>query len=157
MGDFQSDVLDKIAQVVGGAVSAADPHFFSGAGGIAGIAGCYSVPPENVDKMPLGIVLLDQFTSVLASIGEEDNDDQIRLLLLVAPYRIEAEMSKLTPFRDTVPAGFRAHTQLFSAPSTLSAFVVSGRGGVHQWRGNPYLAYEFTIHVSRMLDVSYTP
>lgn len=156
MGDFQTDVLDKIAQVIGGAATST-PHFYSGAGGVAGISGCYSVPPPQVDKTPAGIVLLDTFKADLASEGAEDNEDQVRLLLLISPYKMEAELARLVPYRDSVPAAFRTHMQLFGAPDTLDAFVTSGRGGVHEWRGTSFLAYEFTVRIRRMLTVTYTP
>lgn len=153
---FQDEVLDKIARVVGGNVSPSDPHFFNG-GGVAGLVGCYSVAPDQVDQTPVGIVVIDQFTAQLETTGEEDNEDLVRLLILVAPYKLDSQLSKLTPYRDTVPAAFRSHMGLFASPGALDAFVTAGRAGIHEWRGTPFLTYEFTVRVRRGLSVSYTP
>lgn len=162
MPDFQVDVLDKIARVVGGTVSTQDPSFFSGAmagdsTGVAGLTGCYASPPDGIQAVPVAIVLPGPFKADLASIGEEDNQDDVRLLVLVSASILESQNRVLVPYRDSVPAAFRAHMQLFGNPSALDAFVTGGNPGVHEWGKTPYLAWEFTVRVRRFLPVTYVP
>ncbi len=160
---FQTDVLDGIARVVGGTVSANDPRFFNGVtldgSGIQGLGliGCYSAAPPAINATPLGIVIADDFDADLAAQGEEDNEDKVRLLILVAPYVSESQSAKLIPFRDAVPAAFRAHMQLFGAPGDLDSFVMHGSSGIHVWDGVSYMGWEFTVRIRRMLSVTYTP
>lgn len=163
MADFQTDVLDRVAQVVGGTQSPNDPHFWSGAmaqdqTGVAGLTGCYSSPPEDIQALPVAIVMVpDQFTAELVSQGEEDNVDDVRLLVLVGIYFREAQFAQLTPFRDLVPAAFRAHMQLFGSNKGTWAFISHGRSGTYEYGKTAYLAWEFTVRVTRMLAVTYNP
>jgi hypothetical protein len=163
MADFQTDVLDRVAQVVGGAKTTNDPHFFSGAimdggtTGVAGLTGCYSSPPEGIQALPVGIVLSDNFKADLASLGEEDNEDFVHVLILVAPFIAETQRALLMPYRDTVPAAFRAQMQLYDTTKALDAFITEGHTGVYDWGGIGYLAWDFTIRVRRMVGVTYVP
>lgn len=160
MGDFQTDVLDHIARVVGGTVSQSDPHFFSGSlavdgSGVAGLNGCYSIPPASIEVPPVGIVLLSPFKAELMDQGEEDNTDEVRLVILVATADTEANIAELTPFRDLVPAAFRSHMRAFAMPNTGWCFVTGGDPGVHQWGGGEYFSWTFTLRVQRFMAVSY--
>jgi hypothetical protein len=170
MPDFQTDVLDKIARIVGGTVSAVDPTFFSGplanggAGdgtGVAGLTGCYSTAPDNIQALPVAIVISDDFKADLASLGEEDNEDNVRVLVLVSSEIAESQMKQLTPFRDSVPAAFRLHMQATfggqPAPNACDFFITSGRSGVHLWGDAQYLAWDFNVRVRRMVATGYTP
>jgi len=166
MADFQTDILDKIAQIVGGTVSGNDAHFFddhtaSSPTGVAGLKGCYSAPPRSIGSTtPVGIVIPGRFTADLASQGGEDNEDHVRLLILVAPYDPKAQMPILSKFRDTIPAAFRAHMQATfngtPSPGTIDFFVTDGSAAVHEWGGIPFYAWEFTVRVRRMMSVTYT-
>jgi hypothetical protein len=162
--DFQTDVLDHIARVVGGTVSAVDPHFFSGplaAGGagdgtgISGLTGCYSAAPAGIGSVPVGILLPSPFKAELMSQGEEENTDEVRLLILVASADTENNIAQLMPYRDSVPAAFRSHMRAFTMPNTGWAFVSAGDAGVHTWGGVDYFAWTFTIRVHRDMAVSY--
>ena len=153
-------LLNQLAKVVGGTVNPKDSHFFSGAiaadgTGIDGIKGCYSLPPKNITTTPVGIILPGPFKAQLASQGEEDNEDEVRLLLLVAPYDGTYTYATLTPFRDLVTAAFRAH---MSAGGLVDqyAWVSAGTPAVHSWGGLDYFAWDFTISVHRSLAVTYT-
>jgi hypothetical protein len=170
MPDFQTDVLDKIARIVGGTVTTVDPTFFSGAmangglgdgTGVAGLTGCYSTTPDGLQGLPVAIVIADDFKADLASLGEEDNEDNVRLLILVSSEISESQMKQLTPYRDSVPAAFRAHMQAtFSgtpAPNAADFFITNGRSGVHLWGEAEYLAWDFTVRVRRMVATSYSP
>src|SRR5579859_5573310 len=98
MADFKTDILDKIAQIVGGTVSGNDAHFFddhtaSSPTGVAGLKGCYSAPPRSIGSTtPVGIVIPGRFTADLASQGGEDNEDHLRRLRLVLPEDLGEEL-----------------------------------------------------------------
>jgi hypothetical protein len=160
MADFQVDVLDRLARVIGGTVSNMDPRFFSGAlagdqSGVAGLNGCYSAAPVGIEAPPVAILLPGKFNASLMDTGEEDNVDQIRLLLLVSAADTESGIAELQPYRDTVPAAFRSHMIPYGMPNSGWAFVKDGDSGVHTWGGADYYAWMFTIEVQRFMVVSY--
>lgn len=166
MPNFQTDVLDVMARIIGGTVSAVNPTFFSGplanagAGdgtGITGLTGCYSAAPDSLQSFPVAIVLGDKFTAELASEGEEDNVDNVRVLLLIAPFVSESQTVLLTPYRDSVPVAFRARMQGFTGPNAMDFFVTSGQQGVYSWAAGAeqYIGWEFIVRVRRMLAVQY--
>src|SRR5438093_7033151 len=131
------DLLDLIASKVGGTRPDAtgNPHLYSGyltgdATGLAGLHGCYSVPPETIQEPPLGIVMPGSFSvnsdraKDLLMQGEEYNVDDLTLMLLIRRNDAKTQFAVLNPFRDSVPAIFRAATQLgnprlISGPSIL--------------------------------------
>lgn len=163
---FQTDVLDRVARVVGGTVTSGDAHFFSGdknanGTGISGLKGCYSVWPSNVQSTPCAIVAPGPFTAELTGQAKEFNSDNVRIILLVAPFDPKAQMAQLTPFRDLVPAAFRAHMWATDAshadpiPDIIDAWIVSGNAGTHVVGGTEYLAWEFVCRVRRELSISY--
>lgn len=160
MSDFQSDVLDHLAKVVGGTVTTTDPHFFSGAivgdgSGIAGLTGCYSAAPGGIGVPPVAILLPSRFQATMRAQGDEDNVEEVRLLLLVATADNESELALLNPFRDLVPAAFRSHMRAFAMPNNGYCFVSAGESGVHEWGGQEYFAWNFTLTVQRDLPVQY--
>ena len=155
-------LLNNIAQVIGGTVSAKDAHFFSGdlAGdstGIAGIKGCYSNIPLGIQTTPVGIVYVDMFDVQIAFQGEELNTDTIRLLILIAPDEHRSRLSgTATPFRDSVMTAIRANMTFLSTPNVLGPTRISGKAGVHEWGGIPYIAWDFTLRIERMFHPIYT-
>lgn len=162
MADFQSDVLDHLARVVGGTVSSTIAHFYSGAQaadgtGVTGLKGCWSQSPNTITQTPIGIVLPGPFTdSLLGGQGKEEADDQVKLLILVAKYDPKSQFGVLTPYRDSVSAAFRSHMQGFAIPDVIDCFVTAGTPGIHSWGNIEYLAWDFTIRVRRLLSVTYT-
>lgn len=160
---FQTDVLDKIARIVGGTVSANNPTFFSGAlngndgTGVTGLTGCYSAAPDNIQAFPVGIVMSTKFTADLAGQGSEKNEDHVRLVVLVSKETTEDKLPLLTPYRDSVPAAFRAHMGGFGSPGAIDFYVTAGDQIVQTWSLDDYLAWDFTVRVRRLLTVTYTP
>lgn len=161
-------ILNKVAQLVGG--TAPDPinspYFFSGSQvgdntGIAGIAGCYSIPPETLPDPPIGIVIPENFTlqgpahSGQLMQGNEDNEDHIRIWVLLWRNDAPTQYANLIPFRDGVPALFRAHMQLGGLVN-IDAFIVAGHSAVMKWNGTEYLGWEFILRVRQLLSVTYT-
>jgi hypothetical protein len=168
MAGFQADVLDRLARVVGGTVSATDAHFFSGdkaadGSGVSGLKGCWSEPPDNLQSTPIAYIEIGPFTdALLGGQGKEDAEDEVRIYVLVAPTTLKQQMGVLTPFRDSVPAAFRAHMQgtdknnLDPIPDILDCFITKGSPGIKTYGGTDYLAWDFTCRVRRLLSVSYS-
>ena len=170
--DFQA-LLDAVAQLIGGNQPDAvnNPHFYSGyknqdASGIAGIHGCYSVPPASIQEPPLGILLPGPFVvnsdraKELLVQAEEYNVDSIRFLLLVRLNDPKTQFANLNPFRDSVPAAIRAHTQLgnpnlIPGMSILQVWVSDGKPGVFVYASTQYIGWDFTIKVARMVQALY--
>ncbi len=167
MASFQDDVLDHIAQVVGGTKSPTDKRFFSGdeaadGTGVSGLKGCWSDAPNGIQSLPVAIVEPGPFTDSLSGgQGREDAEDEVRVRVLVAKQDLKASMGVLTPFRDSVPAAFRAHMQgtdashLNPIPDIIDCFITRGTPGPYTYSGTDYLGWEFTVRVRRLLSVSY--
>ncbi len=160
MAGFQTDVLDHIARVVGGTVSTTDSHFFSGdqandGTGVAGLKGCWSETPNGIQSTPVAIVMPAPFTATLNTQGKEPNEDHVKIQVLVAKYDLKSQMGVLTPFRDSVPAAFRAHMQAFAIPDIIDCFITAGRPGVGKYGSDEYLAWDFDLRVRRLLSVTY--
>ena len=161
MADFQTDVLDHIARVVGGTVSSSFTHWFSGAeagdgSGVSGLKGCWSQAPNIITQTPVALVEAGPFTAeLLGGQGKEGNEDQVKIIVLVAKYDLKSQIGVLTPYRDSIPAAFRSHMQAFAAPDVLDAFITAGTPGIRGWGGLEYLAWEFTCRVRRHLSVLY--
>lgn len=155
MPDFKTDVVFKVAQVIGGTVSAADPNFFNGSP-IAGLEGCHATPPDAITSTPVGVLYWNDADLELASQGEEDNEDHFILGVLIARYVAKTQEALLLPFRDSVPTAIRAHMQAFNIPSGLDVFPTHAAKALHVYGDVTYLAIDFTIRVRRMLAVTYT-
>jgi hypothetical protein len=168
------DLMDACAKVVGGnqPEPGTNPHFYSGYNnqqdgtGIAGLHGCYSVPPETIQEPPLGVILPGSFTvnsekqRDLLVQGEEYNVDNLKLFIFVRNTDSKTEFANLTPFRDSVPAAFRAATQLgnpnlIAGQSLLQVWCADGRPGVFTWGGTTLIGWEFTLRVLRMIFATY--
>lgn len=159
---FLTDVVWKLARVIGGTAQSNDQQFFSGnksadGSGVPGLKGCWAVPPDDIESTPVGVLYWSSFIADLASLGEEDNDEFFVLGILVARYATKSQEALLLPFRDSVPATLRAHMQAFTVPSSLDIFATGATKALHEYGGVNYLAIDFTIRVRRMLAVTYTP
>lgn len=168
MSNFQ-DVLDDIALLIGGTKQIEPPPgFYSGARngdatGVTGLNGCFSRPPRTISEPPVGIVLPRSFRATLNAQGWEDQEDIVRLIILVKPVDLATDMAILEPFRDSIPAAFRTHFQLNSttgavalSPQPLYAFVQSGKLGATNWQGDDFHSWEFEIRILRNLQTTYT-
>ncbi len=154
MSTYQ-DVLNQVALIVGGTQPdpTHNPWWFSGATvgdgtGIAGLAGCYAVPPEVVETVPVGIILAHEFQTHYYPSLQQD-EDTVRLMLLVRRNDSRTQVANLNPFRDSVPAAFATHMGLNASANVWQALVHSGRTGVFRWGDHPYLGWEFEIRIYR--------
>lgn len=180
MADFQTDVLDHLGYVLGGTSSTASTagnavtRFWSGhlngddGTGIQApvgepkFQGVYSVPPGGISFTPVGILIPSGFSAILNIQGPEENTDEVRLLVLLAPADSVAQIPNATPYRDLVAAQMRAHMTAKdvggnSIPNVLQAFVKSGKFGTIPYAGTPWYGWDFTIEVRRLPIVTYTP
>lgn len=169
------DLVNDIALVVGGTkVAAPPPGFYSGAQqnggagdgtGVQGLNGCYALAPLNFEAAPpIGIIVPRTFNAKLMQQGYEENSDRIRLLVLVAKVDLATDLAILYPFRDTVPAAFRAHMQVDQVagattltPEPLMVFAVNGRCGAIVWGGIAYYGWDFELEVLRTPQITYSP
>jgi hypothetical protein len=179
MADFQVDVLDKIAKLIGGTQPDATnrPRWFSAdqAGDTTGLQptalsssypsfkGCYSAPVEAFSDFPVGLVVPGAFTigdpknPDVYYQGKEYNVDDLRLLILFGRLDAQTDYSNLAPYRDLVPAAFAAKFASGDTTNTeLQAMVKAGKPVTTTWGGAPYIAFEFTVRFIRMLNRTYT-
>ena len=181
MADYQTDVLDHLGFVIGGTASTASTagntvtRFWSGhlngddgtgllaPSGEPKFQGCYSVPPGGISFTPVGIILPpSSFTAVLNMQGPEENTDNIRLLILLAPADSVAQWPNVSAYRDIVPAQIRAHMTLKDSggnavPNILQAFVRGGKSGKIGWGTESYYGWDFDIQVRRLPIATYIP
>lgn len=150
MASFQTDILGAIAKIVGGAQPDAtgNPYWYSGAGGIAGINGCYSVPPETIQVVPVGVVVAHEFETEYYP-GHTMDKDMVRLLVLVRRNDSRTQTGLLNPFRDSVPDAFFNVMRLNNATNVWQALVKRGRTAVIPWGAIDYLGWEFEIDIDR--------
>jgi len=162
------DILNRIGLLIGGSQpnAAESPYFYSGVQvgdgtGVQGIQGAYSIPPETLPDPPVALVLPDGFElggtghrEVLMQ-GNEYNEDEIKIWLLLWRNDAPTQFSSLVPFRDLIPALFRGHMQLNGLTDT-DAFVVRGHVSVMRWAGIDYLGWEFILRVRQVLVVAYS-
>jgi hypothetical protein len=167
------DLLDAIAKLVGGNQPdpQTNPHFYSGyknqdASGVAGLHGCYSVPPESIQEPPLAVLIPGPFNvnsdkaKDLLVQGEEYNVDNLKLFLFVRNNDSKTQFANLNPFRDLIPAVFRGAVQLGNpalivGQTILQITCADGRPGVFTYAGTSLIGWEYTLRVIRMLAVSY--
>ena len=182
MSDFQTGVLDPIAQVIGGSAPDATnrPRWFSGLQSLDGTGivvpvvsppyptfkGCHSAPPEYIEDYPVGILLPGAFKvggparpEVYVQ-GSEENIDELRLWILLNRVDLETTYGNMAPYRDLVPTQMAAHMTAFGNVTT--AMVSGGKPITVTWgttdTGDPieFNAFEFTIRCFRMVVRSYT-
>jgi hypothetical protein len=161
-------ILDRIGLLVGGSQPdpVNSPHFYSGvqvgdATGVAGIQGCYAIPPETLPDPPVAIVIPESFTTGGPSHsgqlmqGNEDNEDHIRIWVLLWRSDAPTQYERLIPFRDSMPALFRSHMQL-GGLIDIDAFLIAGHTGLMRWAGTEYLGWEFILRTRQLLSVVYS-
>lgn len=174
---FQT-ILDALAFVVGGTQdtdSTAPANFYSGyrAGdgtGIQGLMsvvsppqvagppvllGCYSSPPPSITDTPVAVLLPRKFEALLGSAIEEHTDD-IALKILVAKVDTTYAVPNASIYRDLVPQQLSQHMTLKDAQGTpvgniIQGFAVAGEFGGFDWAGVPYIGWEFTVRVRRLI------
>jgi hypothetical protein len=165
------DLLNAVARVVGGTQpdaahatvpAALQPYWFSGkdtgdASGVAGLAGCSSLPPEVIQATPVGMVLPGPWHPLDATPigGRKFTEDQIHVRVLVGHDDLTAQMARLVPFRDLVPPAFDGHMQLFNSAGVMTAWCADGDFMEVTWGGDVYVALVFIVHVQRALPVTY--
>lgn len=168
------DLLKAVAQVVGGtqpsltqtSVSPAlQPYWYSGVdagdgSGVAGIAGCFSVPTDSIQATPVGMVLQGPWkpdTTVASGPrqGHKYSEEQIHVRVMVGHDDEPDLMAALANFRDTVPTAFDTHMQLLQTTGVMQAWCADGDFLEVEWAGNVYLSLVFIVTVLRALPVTY--
>lgn len=147
-------VLDALARVVGGTVTPADSHFYSGdqvqdSTGIAGVKGCYSVKPTNLQSTPVGVIIADRFSAPDPLQGEQEVEDWVKLVLYVAKSDDKNAGALINSFRDLVPTTFHSHMQAFGA-ANIDVHIASGQAVLREWGAIRYFAWDFSIRVRRL-------
>lgn len=154
-------ILDQVARVVGG--SQPDPSgniwWFSGkqtgdGTGIAGLEGCYSVPPDSIETVPVGVVIAHEFETT-HYMSHKADVDRVRLQILVRTNDTRTQIANLNPYRDSVPAAFEQHMQLNASANVWQVLVKSGKTGVFSWGAQNYLGWEFDLTIYRDASVTY--
>lgn len=163
MATFQ-DLLNAVAQVVGGTPPnpATDPTWYSGfqvgdGTGVVGLRGCHSTPPGAVEDPPLAFVMGGQLRlTEEPRQGIKGYEDSLRIQIMVGHVEPTTDYAILDPFRDSVPAAFDSHMQLFGTPNVLDAVIIGGKPGFLAWAGLPYVGWEFTLRVRRLAPVVFS-
>lgn len=162
------DLLAAVARIVGGTQpdAAGQPYWFSGhdagdASGVAGLAGCWSVPTETLGATPVGLVLPgpwrpDSTMPAFPTQGHKFSEDEVHVRVMVGHDSEQALMARLVNFRDSVPPVFDAHMQLLNTAGVASAWCNEGDFQEVMWGGNVYFALVFVVRVQRGLSVTYT-
>jgi hypothetical protein len=167
-------LLDAVARVVGGTQPDAAhasvpaerrPYWFSGvdtgdSSGVAGLAGCWSVPTEQVTSTPVGMVFVgpwrpDPTMQPFPVGGHKYTEDEIHVRVMVGHDASQTLIARLVNFRDTVPPAFEAHMQLLGTSGVTSAWCNEGDFIEMTWGGNVYFALTFIVRVARGLNVTY--
>ena len=160
------DILDSIAKVIGGTAPDATnrPRWFSGVAagdgtGIAGLNGCYSIPPDGAAQDPPIAVLIPDtgsYPGILVQGGQE-RIDNVRLIVVVPRNSPETQIPTLMSIADAVPSAFQAHMTAYSAANVMSVYPVRWRllAG-YNWSGEEHLALEYLLEVRRYAAVTYT-
>lgn len=172
----QQDLRDAMARVVGGTAPdpARRPRWFSGnetgdGTGVAGIIGCYSAIQAQLAAAGGGTVggaiamVLNgpgnlHYPASSDSLGpsQEYTFDELKLLVLIPRGDPETEDALITPFRDSVPAAFRAHTTLFNLANVNQAVPSAWRPVALTYGDGRFIGWDFTIRVFKTSNVQYS-
>lgn len=175
MAGYQ-DIRDALARVVGGTAPdpANRPRWFSGSEvgdgtGVANMIGCYSAAQAQLSVAgggavggAVGMVLNGpgnlHYPASQDSLGpsQEYSFDNLRLLILIPRADPETEDALVTPFRDSIPAGLRAHTTLFNTPNVNQAAPNNWRPIALTLGDGQFIGWDFTIRVFRTTNVTYS-
>lgn len=168
-------IRDAMARVVGG--TAPDPsnrpRWFSGSEvgdgtGVTNMVGCYSAAQAQISVAAsgapggaVGVVLNGpgnlHYPGGEDSLGpsQEYSFDNLRLMILIPRADPETEDAMVTPFRDSIPAAFRAHTTLFNTSNVNQAAPSNWRPVALTWGDGHFVGWDFTIRVFRTTTVTY--
>lgn len=160
-------ILDKVGLLIGGTQPnpIGSPHFYSGLQvgdntGVAGIAGCYSIPPETLPDPPVALLYPSSFDAMGPAHagqlmqGNEDNQDDITIWVLLWRNDLPTQYAAMVPFRDSIPALFRQHMQL-GGLINIDAFIIHGHTGRMVHEAVEYIGWEFTLRIRQLYSVTY--
>ena len=160
-------ILDRVGLLIGGTQPdpTNKPHFFSGfqvgdQTGVAGIQGAYSIPPETLADAPCALLYPASFEAMGPAHagqlmqGNEDNQDDITIWILLHRSDLPTQYALMVPFRDSIPALFRSHMQL-NGLVNIDAFIVHGHTGRLLHEAVEYIGWEFTLRVRQLYSVTY--
>lgn len=140
------------------------PYWYSGSdvtdgSGVAGLAGCYSLPTEVVGATPVGMVLPSGWNPVerMPYQGTKNRIDDIRVRIMIASGDLMAITAQLVDYADLIPTAFDHNMQLFASVGVGQADAGHGRFLEVEWGGKGYFCVEFTIATLRSIPVTRTP
>lgn len=169
-------LLNAVARVVGGtqpsnALTTASagppdqrPYWFSGletgdGSGVAGLAGCWSLPLESLTNTPVAMVLPDTGSDLDAfpTQGHRRLENLIHVRVLTGHGDLQSNMAALVNFDDLVQAAFNSHMTLFNEPNVDTAWCSPGTYLEVAWpEGTVYTAVQFVVRVHRSIPVTYS-
>jgi hypothetical protein len=174
------DLYGNIALLVGGARPDSVNHadWFSGAGGITGVVGCFKFPPtlmvNPIDGTSLtgvvGIVEPGPFTSKRGTPQLEHDKVRLRILIQTTSGTTSGDptaWATIVPYRDSIPSAFRSKMQIDPTgavtitPAVLEGFVTGGEPVGTSTRpplvigGSTFIGWDFTIDVDRTFIPGY--
>lgn len=169
-------LLNSMARVVGGTqpnaaqvaagsatLPALQPYWFSGldtgdGSGVAGLAGCFSLPTETIGTTPIALVLPSSWLPLqpFPTQGKKYREDTVHVRVLTGHGDLQTEMAQLVLFADLVPTAFDTHMQLFGEPYVVTADCSEGSFLEIEWpAGTVYTCVEFVVKVQRAIPITY--
>lgn len=166
-------LLNAVAQVVGGTqpnstlssvATALQPYWYSGADttdgtGVAGLAGCFSLPTEQLNSTPVAMVLPDAWNPLqpFPTQGRKYREDLVHVRVMVGHTDLQTAFVQLVNFADLVPTAFDTHMMLFNQANVDTADCSAGSFLEVEWPvGTVYYALQFVVKVHRAIPVTYT-
>src|SRR5262245_45887699 len=174
MADYQT-LLDAVGLVIGGTAPDATgrPHYFSGAevgdgtemghGTPNPLLGCWAVAPSTIEQTPMALVMPDSFAisgpekADVFVAGEEWNVDVLRLQFFLALVDHRTDWVLMNPYRDLIPALFRAHMMLNATPNVITTMIRSGKAAVLDYNATQYVGWTAVPPVHAAIQPFYTP
>jgi hypothetical protein len=158
-------LYENLALLIGGPQpdAANHPDWWAGAGGVAGVVGCFSVPPSMIQNPVtkanitgvFGIIRRSPFTARRG--GVEVRHEMLRLRLLIqATGGVPSAEAIILPYADIIPDTLRGSMMLDPAGAVtldrpvLEAFVTGGTPiDLLQIAGERFIGWDFTVNVDR--------
>lgn len=161
------DMLNAAAKVVGGTQPdpTGNPYWFSGrdvgdSSGVAGLSGCWSLPPSVLGATPIAMVLPGPWRPADVTYptqGHKFEEQELHVRVMVGHDDEQAQLALLVPFRDLVPPAFDSHMMLFNTAGVTSAWCSEGDFLEVSWpAGTTYFALIFVVRCQRAITVTYT-